>query len=73
MSPFSSTQGLVSLDIPPEKATITTKYYMEVVLVQMPLNWAEAARTPSDSQLLFYLDNASLHIAQTMTFLKKGV
>lgn len=62
---FFNTQGVVAVDILQDKATITAKYYTEVVLPQVLHNRAEKARTRSGSRLLLHHDNASAHTAAT--------
>ena len=62
---FFNTQGVVALDILPEKSTINAGYYTNTVLPEVLRNRAETARTRSGSRLLLHHDNAAPHTAAT--------
>ena len=62
---FFNTQGVVAVDILPEKSTITAKYYTNVILPQVLKNRAETARTRSGSRMLLHHDNCSSHTSTT--------
>lgn len=67
---FFNSQGIVSVDILPEKSTINAHYYTNTVLPKVLQNRAEAAPTRSGSRVLLHHDNASAHTAaRTVTFL----
>ena len=56
---FFNSQGIVSVDIPPDKSTINAHYYTNTVLPQVLHNRAEAAPTRSGSRVLLHHDNVS--------------
>ena len=70
---FFNTQGVVALDILPDKATINAKYYTETVLPQVLKNRSDNARTRSGARVLLHHDNASPHTAaKTASFLEES-
>ena len=69
---FFNTQGLVAIDILPEKSTITASYYTQVVLPKVVGKIHEQRPTVGTQRTLLLHDNASAHKAKvTTTFLSE--
>ena len=69
---FQYRRGVVALDILPEKASITAKYYTEVVLQKVVNAICEQRPTVGTSRTLMLHDNAASHNAKvTTTFLEE--
>ena len=69
---FFTTQGLVAIDILPEKSTITASYYTQVVLPKVVGKIHEQRPTVGTQRTLLLHDNASAHKAKvTTTFLSE--
>ena len=69
---FFNTQGLVAIDILPEKSTITASYYTQVVLPKVVGKIHEQHPTVGTQRTLLLHDNASAHKAKvTTTFLSE--
>lgn len=71
-SMFFSTQGVVAIDILPEKASITAKYYTQVVLQKVVDAVCEQRPNVGTSKTMLLHDNAAPHKAKvTTTFLEE--
>ena len=64
---FFNSSGLVALEILPEKTTVTSKYYTEVVLPKVEDSICEQRPTIKTSKTLLLHDNAVPHKAKLIT------